>query len=83
MKSPSAFWGDQDTPGLPSSEWPRNKTLHAIPATVCFDYTSAAKRTFGEPTMPLFCIAAFMASEPNQERAFATSATSCRTTISF
>ena len=37
----------------------------------------------GEPITPFFCIAAFMSSEPNQVRAFATSETSWRTTTSF
>src|ERR1700694_1673407 len=37
----------------------------------------------GEPSTPSFCIAAFRSSEPNQVRAFATSATSWRTTTSF
>ena len=40
----------------------------------------AAKQMFGEPTRPLFCIVAFMSSELDQERAFVTSATSCRIT---
>jgi hypothetical protein len=37
---PQRVLGDQDTPGLPSSEWLRNKilTLYAIPATVRFRY---------------------------------------------
>jgi hypothetical protein len=39
-EKPQRVLGDQDTPGLPSLEWLRNKTLplHAIPATVCFGY---------------------------------------------
>src|SRR5450759_4993883 len=37
----------------------------------------------GEPITPLFCIDALRSSEPNHVRAFATSATSCRITMSF
>jgi hypothetical protein len=37
----------------------------------------------GKPMTPPFCIATFNSSETNQERAFVTSATSCRTTTSF
>ena len=58
---------------------PRNKalTLRAVPEFVSATaYAAAAKRKFGEPTTPLFCIPAFTSSEPNQVRAFATSATS-------
>jgi hypothetical protein len=37
----------------------------------------------GEPSTPLCCIAAFISSEPNQVRAFVTSAISWRMTTSF
>ena len=39
-EKPQRVLGDHDTPRLPSSGWPRNKTptLHTIPAKVCFDY---------------------------------------------
>ncbi len=40
------------------------------------DVAAAAKRMLGEPMTPLCCIADFISSEPNQVRAFATSATS-------
>ena len=40
MKSPSTRPGTGTCRRLPSSGWPRNKTLtlHAIPATICFRY---------------------------------------------
>ena len=38
-EKPQCVRVDPDTLGLPSSEWPRNKTGYTtIPATVCFDY---------------------------------------------
>src|SRR5580658_5630409 len=46
-------------------------------------YAAAANRMFGDPTTPLFSNVAFISLEPNQVRAFATSATSWRITTSF
>src|SRR3954447_12127067 len=73
--------------GLPSSG--RHATKHSrygpsrLRSDFAATYAAAAKRTFGEPSTPLFCIAAFRSSEPNHVRAFATSATSWRMTTSF
>src|SRR5688572_5263065 len=73
--------------GLPSSG--RHATKHSrhgpsrLRSDFVANYAAAAKRTFGEPSTPLFCIAAFRSSEPNHVRAFATSATSWRMTTSF
>ncbi len=85
MKSPSPTSGGPGGLGLPLSGQRRDITTYAtshpgyefVAATA---QAAAAKRTFGEPTTPLFCNVAFISSEPNQVRACATSATSCRIT---
>src|SRR5579863_8136721 len=47
------------------------------------NYAAAANWIRGEPTTPLFSITVFISLEPNQVRAFETSAASARTTTSF
>jgi hypothetical protein len=81
MESPSRGRGGDGGLGLPSFGTATQQNTHAThhPGYDLFQLTSyaaAAKRMLGEPTTPLFSITAFMSFEPNQVRAFATSATS-------